>query len=191
MRRVSQRAFGIHSSCPLPNIAERESRSLPVTVFSVNPSRLACPSARLKAMREVSGPVTLARNSREEKLPSGTATAPCQSYSDGRTLLTLIRPPSVLRPKSPLWGPRTNSTCSMSRNSMFDVFVLSCGTPSMYVVTPGFAGLEPMPRKRALLILRALRSEKYVLGEYTLASLMFVMPEDVSMSQVSGVTLSG
>ena len=50
---------------------------------------------------------------------------------------------------------------------MLEVLVLSCGTPSMYVVTPGFAGLEPMPRKRALLILRALRSEKYVLGEYT------------------------
>ena len=43
---------------------------------------------------------------------------------------------------------------------MLEVFALSCGTPSMYVVTPGLAGLEPTPRMRALLSFRALNSLK-------------------------------
>jgi len=43
--------------------------------------------------------------------------------------------------------------------------VFSCGTPSMNVVMPGLAGLEPIPRNRTLLILRAESSEKNVLGE--------------------------
>ena len=43
---------------------------------------------------------------------------------------------------------------------MLDEFVLSCGTPSMKVVMPGFAGLDPMPRNVALLIFRAVSSEK-------------------------------
>jgi hypothetical protein len=71
-----------------------------------------------------------------------------------------MTPPSALRPKSALCGPRTNSTWLTSRNSMLDEFVLSCGTPSMYVVMPGLAGLVPMPRKRGLLSLRAVKSEK-------------------------------
>ena len=41
---------------------------------------------------------------------------------------------------------------------MLEELVFSCGTPSIYVVTAGFAGLEPMPRKRGLLSLRAVKS---------------------------------
>ena len=60
--------------------------------------------------------------------------------SDGRALVTLITPPSVLRPNSALCGPRTNSTCPTSSRSMLDVLEFSCGTPSKYVVTAGLAG---------------------------------------------------
>ena len=47
---------------------------------------------------------------------------------------------------------------------MLDEFALSCGTPSMYVVTPGLFGLEPTPRNRGLLSLRAVNSLKNVFG---------------------------
>jgi hypothetical protein len=43
---------------------------------------------------------------------------------------------------------------------MLDEFVLSCGTPSMTVLIAGFAGLDPMPRKRGLLSFRAVKSLK-------------------------------
>ena len=48
---------------------------------------------------------------------------------------------------------------------MLDVFELSCGTPSRYVVMLGLAGLDPTPRNRGLLSLRAVKSEKWVFGE--------------------------
>ena len=37
---------------------------------------------------------------------------------------------------------------------MLDELVFNCGTPSKYVVIPGLAGLELMPRNRALLSFR-------------------------------------
>ena len=43
---------------------------------------------------------------------------------------------------------------------MLDEFAFNCGTPSMKVVTAGLFGLEPIPRKRALLSLRAENSLK-------------------------------
>jgi hypothetical protein len=72
----------------------------------------------------------------------------------------LMTPPSAFRPNSALWPPRTNSTCAVSSNSSRDEFVLSWGTPSMKVAIPGLPGLDPMPRTRALLTLRAESSEK-------------------------------
>ena len=89
---------------------------------------------------------------------------PVHFVKDGRALLMFTSPPSVFRPKSALCGPRTNSTWLTSRNSMLEEFVLSCGTPSMLVVIAGFAGLEPIPRKRGLLSFRAVKSVKYVFG---------------------------
>jgi len=41
---------------------------------------------------------------------------------------------------------------------------LSCGTPSMNVLTPGFVGLPPMPRKNGLLTALAVNSLTNVLG---------------------------
>jgi len=52
----------------------------------------------------------------------------------------------------------------MSSNSMLDELVFSCGTPSIYVVIAGLAGLEPRPRNRGLLSLRAVKSLKKVFG---------------------------
>src|SRR5437016_7024965 len=103
----------------------------------------------------------------------------------------LMTPPSALRPNRELCGPRTNSICEMSRNSMLDEFAFSCGTPSMYVVTPGFAGLDPTPRNRALLNLRALNSEKKVLGEYFAASPTSVMSALSRVFFDTAVTLTG
>ena len=115
-------------------------------------------------MRSLTGPVAEPRTSLVSKLPKGTRTLPDQVESEGRSLAMLMTPPSVLRPKSALCGPRTNSTCSTPLNSMFDEFAFSCGTPSMYVVIPGLAGLEPTPRKYALLSLRAENSLNHTLG---------------------------
>jgi hypothetical protein len=79
-------------------------------------------------------------------------------------LVTLIRPPSVFRPYKALCGPRTNSIWSISRSSRLDELAFNCGTPSMYVVTPGLFGLELMPRTRALLSLRADQSVMKLFG---------------------------
>ena len=48
---------------------------------------------------------------------------------------------------------------------MLDELLLRCGTPSTKVVTAGLAGLEPRPRNRGLVSLRAVKSEKKALGE--------------------------
>jgi hypothetical protein len=85
---------------------------------------------------------------------------PVHLVEDGRVLVTLTSPPSVFRPNSALCGPRTNSTWLTSRSSMLEELELSCGTPSMLVVIDGFAGLDPMPRNRALLNFRAVKSLK-------------------------------
>ena len=74
---------------------------------------------------------------------------------------------------------------------MLDEFAFSCGTPSMNVVTAGLFGLEPMPRKRALLSLRAVNSLKNVFGAYCAASLTLRTPALSSVSRVTAVTLTG
>ena len=47
---------------------------------------------------------------------------------------------------------------------MLDEFELSCGTPSMKVVTAGLPGLEPMPRNLGLLSFLAVNSVKMTFG---------------------------
>ena len=55
----------------------------------------------------------------------------------------------------------------------------------------GLAGLEPMPRKRALLTLRAVNSVKTVLGAKIAASVMARSPELAMVCAVTAVTLAG
>ena len=56
---------------------------------------------------------------------------------------------------------------------------------------PGFAGLELMPRNRALLNLRAVNSEKNVFGAKIAASLTMRAPESASVCFDTAVTLTG
>ena len=56
---------------------------------------------------------------------------------------------------------------------------------------PGLFGLELMPRKRALLNLRAVHSVKTVLGARMAASLTRRMPAASMVSRVTAVTLTG
>src|SRR6185503_1096225 len=74
---------------------------------------------------------------------------------------------------------------------MLDELAFNCGTPSMNVVTAGLFGLEPMPRKRALLSLRAVNSLKKVFGAYCAASLTLSTPAFSMVSWVTAVTLTG
>jgi hypothetical protein len=74
---------------------------------------------------------------------------------------------------------------------MLDEFAFNCGTPSMNVVTAGLFGLEPMPRKRALLSFRAVNSLKKVFGAYCAASLTLATPAFPMVSPVTAVTLTG
>src|SRR5262249_22405326 len=55
----------------------------------------------------------------------------------------------------------------------------------------GFAGLDPMPRKRGSLSFRALKSVKNVFGAYTDASPIVVMPPFQSASRGTAVRLTG
>ena len=55
----------------------------------------------------------------------------------------------------------------------------------------GLFGLEPMPRTRALLNLRAVPSVKIVLGDRIAASLTSRMPAASIVSRVTAVTLTG
>ena len=98
--------------------------------FSVKPSRCCLPAAKPIAALSPIGPETLPRASHMPKLPNGTVTAPVHADIDGRAVVTLTMPPSVLRPNSGLCGPRTNSIWPTSSSSMFDELLLSCGTPS-------------------------------------------------------------
>ena len=75
--------------------------------------------------------------------------------------------------------------------STLDVFELSCGTPSRYVVMLGLAGLDPIPRNRGLLSLRAVKSEKCVLGEKIATSRTVETLPFVSASPDTAVTLTG
>ena len=56
---------------------------------------------------------------------------------------------------------------------------------------PGLAGLEPMPRNRALLSLRAENSVKYVLGAKIAASLTQWISASSMVFSVTAVTLTG
>ncbi len=56
---------------------------------------------------------------------------------------------------------------------------------------PGLAGLELMPRNRALLSLRAVNSEKNVFGAKIAASLTMRAPESASVCPETAVTLTG
>ncbi len=105
--------------------------SCPVTSFFVKPSRCEWPIAKPTAAFLPSGPDASPLTSYALKLPNGTTADPVHLDKDGRTLVMLTRPPSVLRPNSALCGPRTNSTCDTSSSSMLDELVFSCGTPSM------------------------------------------------------------
>ena len=55
----------------------------------------------------------------------------------------------------------------------------------------GLLGLEPMPRKRALLTLRAVNSVNTVFGAKIAASVMARSPESVIVCAVTAVTLAG
>ena len=114
----------------MPKVAERESRSLPVIWLVVKPSRAWRPSEKLTPTFDPIGPLTLPRTSRAEALPNGATTVPVHPDSDGRALLTLMIPPSALRPYSGLCGPRTNSIWETSSSSMLEELTFSCGTPS-------------------------------------------------------------
>src|SRR5690349_5214800 len=74
---------------------------------------------------------------------------------------------------------------------MFDELLLSCGTPSVNVVIAGFAGLAPMPRKRALLTFRAVNSVKVVFGAKMLASVIDCSAESLIVAFVTAVMLAG
>jgi len=74
---------------------------------------------------------------------------------------------------------------------MLDELEFSCGTPSMNVVIPGFAGLDPMPRTKGLLTRRADNSATRVFGENTAASLTMAMPAASITSCDTAVTLTG
>ena len=56
---------------------------------------------------------------------------------------------------------------------------------------PGLAGLELIPRNRALLNLRAVNSEKNVFGAKIAASLTMRAPESASVCFDTAVTLTG
>ena len=79
---------------------------------------------------DTTGPPALARISFEPALANGAEKLPVHAESDGREDTMFTSPPRVLRPKSALCGPRTNSTCSTSSRSRLAVLALSCGTPS-------------------------------------------------------------
>ena len=55
----------------------------------------------------------------------------------------------------------------------------------------GLAGLEPMPRKRALLTLRAVNSVNSEFGAKITASVIAINPESVMVFDVTAVTLPG
>src|SRR5688572_20776867 len=192
MNRVSQLSPGSHSSWPLPANDSRESMSLSVSVFVVNPSRrlndMLAPIARRLL---TSGPETFARVSKRLSDPNGTVTFPPHSVIDGRAVEILISPPSAFRPNSALCGPRTNSTCATSRKSKLVVFALNCGTPSTYVTTPGLDGPAPTPRMRGLLSLRAVNSVKWVFGEKIPASATKVTPAALSSPSGTAVIATG
>ena len=59
------------------------------------------------------------------------------------------------------------------------------------MVIAGLAGLEPMPRKRALLTLRAVNSVNTVFGAKIAASVRVLMPESARVAAVTAVTLAG
>ena len=62
----------------------------------------------------------------------------------------------------------------------------------MYVVTAGLDGLDPMPRNRALLTLRAVNSVNMVFGAKMPASVTFSAPGITRWSSaVTGVMLAG
>ena len=132
MTRVSQLTFGLKSTWPLIENAERVSMSWPVMSLTVNPSRLTWatekPTASLSA---ITGPDTPPRTVQAPWLANGSVSEPVQPRIDGRLLVTLTSPPRVLRPNSALCGPRTNSIWSTSSSSRLDEFAFSCGTPSM------------------------------------------------------------
>ena len=104
---------------------------LPVTSFTVKPSRTRVPKARPSAALPLSGPDIAPRIPRSRWVPSGESMRLVHCVIDGRAVVMLIRPPSAFRPNSALCAPRTNSICSMSINSMFEELAFSCGTPSM------------------------------------------------------------
>ena len=74
---------------------------------------------------------------------------------------------------------------------MLDELAFSCGTPSKYVVTPGFEGPAPRPRILGLLSLRAVNSVNDVFGEKGPASLTVVMPARSMPSAETTVILTG
>ncbi len=74
---------------------------------------------------------------------------------------------------------------------MLDEFELSCGTPSMNVVTAGLPGLEPMPRNLGLLSFLAVNSVKLTFGAKMPASLTIRMPAWSMVSADTAVTLTG
>src|SRR5262245_51378498 len=74
---------------------------------------------------------------------------------------------------------------------MLEELALNCGTPSMYVVTPGLFGLELMPRNRALLSLRADQSVMSVFGAKIAASPTESMRARSSVPLDTAVRLAG
>src|SRR5262245_54263011 len=97
--RVSQDGDGVHNICPFVENASRLSIVLPVTSFTVNPSRVTWASDRPTLnLSRTTGPDAPPRTAHAPWLPNGTENAPVQAPCDGRVLDTLTSPPSVFLP---------------------------------------------------------------------------------------------
>src|SRR5512138_400228 len=100
MARASQVLAGVQSACALPKVADRESRSWPVTSLTVNPFRSLRPTDRPTASRPPRGPEADPRTVRAPSLPTGASRLPVQPDNEGRALATLTTPARVFRPNS-------------------------------------------------------------------------------------------
>ena len=188
MTRVSQLADGVQSAV-LCLQRDRLSTSLPLTTFRVNPSRRPCaiapptptrPAAEGPDARAKLSPVEIRKRHRCPIRPviERWTGADHVDHAGQRV------PPE----QRTLWSANEFDLVDIQR-SMLDVFELSCGTPSKFVVMAGLAGLEPIPRNRGLLSLRAVKSEsRYSAHKSTPRARCTPAPESVSCD--TAVTLT-
>src|SRR5438034_11397500 len=110
MARASHVRLGVHNNWALLENAARLSMSCPVTSFTVNPSRFTCANETPRfSVSLMTGPDAPPRTAHDPWVAKGADSVPTHRVADGRLLVMVTRPPSVLRPKSALCGPRTNS----------------------------------------------------------------------------------